>query len=298
MHEPAGSTASPIFVLGMQRGGTNLAVNLMRAHPACCWPDGELHEVLRGRRAEGLASRLGKLAWYVPIMLCSGDFMHPMRSHGRDDLAGVRGRIVKAAIERCIRRNRAAVRAYHDRLRGEATDVRPPATRMVLKVVNGNVPFAWDLERLYGGATFVGIVRHPYAVCEGLMWRGLDLEHAIGVCRSVAATLLDLERERGDDGLTLIRYEDLVREPVERARELYRRCGLDPGNVVWVRLQDKTRDAAGRSLREDRFYRFNEIGRHMRADLNERQSRCLSLAQRARIAHACGRMMQRFDYVR
>lgn len=280
----------------MQRGGTNIAVNLIRSHPDCYWPDGELQEVLRGRSADGVVRRIGKLAWYVPIVLRHGDLLHPMRRQTDGTLSGLTGCWLKTAIERSVKKNRAAVRAYHDRLQETAAADRPDGTRMLLKVINGNTSLAPDLGRLYEGAVFVAIVRHPYAVCEGLMWRGAGLEQAIRTYRSFIETVFDLEREAFY--VTVVRYEDLVRDPVCLAKHMYAQCGLDERRLDWVRLQDKTRDAAGNSVRVEKLYRLDKIGQHMKTDLNEKQAKTLSVDQRTRIASACKQTMERFDYGR
>lgn len=75
------SDSAPIFILGLQRGGTNQLLNALRSHPDTIWPDGEMHEVLRPKPAlRGATAKT--LAGYLPTALRSGDIMNPRRAPG------------------------------------------------------------------------------------------------------------------------------------------------------------------------------------------------------------------------
>ena len=52
-------TGGPIFLLGIQRGGTNQILNILRSHPATFWPSGEFHEVFRPRSLRGRGAGAG-----------------------------------------------------------------------------------------------------------------------------------------------------------------------------------------------------------------------------------------------
>ena len=69
----------PIFLLGIQRGGTNQLLNILRSHPDTCWPQGEFHEVFRwrGLRREGPRAVLAKTIRYAPVRVGVGDILDP-----------------------------------------------------------------------------------------------------------------------------------------------------------------------------------------------------------------------------
>ena len=94
----------PIFLLGIQRGGTNQLLNVLRSHPATYWPGGEFHEVFRPRslRAEGPLRSLRKLARYAPILLDRRRHPRPRPAAGARRAArrGARGRAVAAGLAR------------------------------------------------------------------------------------------------------------------------------------------------------------------------------------------------------
>jgi len=55
----------PIFIVGFQRGGTGILMNLLLSHPNVCTPRGETHQVFRGARnllpVEPLSTYFSKL---------------------------------------------------------------------------------------------------------------------------------------------------------------------------------------------------------------------------------------------
>ena len=124
-------SGGPIFILGIQRGGTNQILNILRSHPATSWPQGEFHEVFRprGLRAERTRA-LAKLRRYAPIYLTAGDILDPDRPPRREGLlAGARGRAVRAGLEGSAAANRTSVAAYKAALRAQgffAADAPPP----------------------------------------------------------------------------------------------------------------------------------------------------------------------------
>ena len=86
--------AGPIFLLGIQRGGTNQVLNILRSHPDTTWPQGEFHEVFRwrGLRREGLGAVVAETLRYAPVRLGAGDILDPDRKAPREGLlTGRRG---------------------------------------------------------------------------------------------------------------------------------------------------------------------------------------------------------------
>jgi Sulfotransferase family len=304
-----GVAGPPVFLLGIQRGGTNQVLNILRSHPATCWPEGEFHEVFRGRVAPGLGSlrREGALRmarkWggYLPILLASGDILDPDREP-RARLDGRRGRAAARGLAASASANRASVARYKAALveRG-FIDAGIAPDRMTVKLVNYNLAFAEDLAALYPGARFVGLIRDGRAVCEGFTARGGGVEAAASAWDFVGRRLIELEAA----GLSLRtwRFEDLVADPGRVAGEIYRFAGLDPAAVRGICLQDKPRRSAGAAGgfagidKRDGFYSLAEIGRHMRADANQGALARLPAAARAAVTERCGPVLGHFGYV-
>ena len=181
--------AGPIFILGIQRGGTNQFLNILRSHPA---PPGRRASSTRSSGGAASAAEktraLAKLRRYAPICLTAGDILDPDRPPRREGLlAGARGRAVRAGLEASTAANRASVPAYKAALREQgffAADA-PPPTGCLTKALNYNLVFVPDLLALWPDARFVGVIRDGRAVCEGHIARGASVAAAV---RSTASS--------------------------------------------------------------------------------------------------------------
>lgn len=293
----------PIFILGIQRGGTNQILNVLRSHPATFWPRGEFHEVFRPRnlRREGLGA-FAKLRRYAPIWASAGDILDPGRKPRRPGLlSGARGRAVRAGLASSAAANTASVRRFKQALRTQGFFEAPAVPdRMLCKVMNYNLGFAEDLAALYPEACFVGIIRDGFAVCEGHIARGASVAAAAEAYNFAARRLI--EGEAAGLRLRTWRFEDLLREPARLAREIYAFCGLDAQATTGICLQDKERilDPAGRikGMRKvDFYYRFEDMGQHMRVDANAGSLARLSAEHRAEIEKRCAPVLRHFGYI-
>jgi hypothetical protein len=298
-------SGGPIFLLGIQRGGTNQVLNILRSHPATCWPQGELHEVFRSRglRAEGPVRALRKLRRYAPILLAAGDVLNPDRPPRRPGrlLAERPGQALRAGLEGSAAVNRESVAAYKAALaeRGLIDPVAAP-DRLVTKAMNYGLALVPDLLALWPDARFVGIIRDGRAVCEGLTVRGAGLSEASAAYAFVGRQLIDLEAA----GLPLRtwRFEDLVADAPGTAAAIYAFCGLDRAATRGVCLQDKERiPKAGGGVAGMRkvahYYSFEEMGRHMRADANAGALGRLPAAAAAEITARCRPVLAHFGYL-
>jgi hypothetical protein len=298
---------APIFLLGMQRGGTNQVLNLLRSHPRIFWPQGEFHEVfrlpgLRGLRQIGLARTLRLLRNYAPIWWERGDILNPDRQPERSGLlAGRSGHAITAGLARSAAANRAGVARYKHAL-AERGLIDPEAApdRMLVKVMNYNLTFVPDLAALYPGAVFVGLIRDGRAVCEGHVARGTNVAAAAALYNFVGRQLIELKA--GGLRLRTWRFEDLLVDPKGVVGDVYDFCGLQRKGVRGVCLQDKERilDAVGKvsGIRKvDRFYALDEVSCHMRADANAAALTRLPAAARDDIERRCSEVLEHFGYV-
>ena len=299
------TTRGPIFILGLQRGGTNQPLNILRSHPATYWPQGEFHEPFRPRRGEPRRkpwSSAVRYLRYAPIWATRGDVLNldaPLR-HPRP-LRGLAGRALRAGLAASSRANRGMVAIYKNTLRerGFLLDDMPP-DRMVVKVMNYNVGLVPDLLELYPDARFVGVIRDGRGVCEGQMARAADVEQATALYNQFGRWLMEYEAA----GLPIRtwRFEDLLADPWTASLEMYQFCDLDPERTLGVLLQDKhrimnARDRITGIAKHDQLYLFSEMARHMRADCNATSLARLSPENRAAIDSHCEDVLRHFGYL-
>ncbi len=298
------TTTGPIFILGLQRGGTNQPLNIFRSHPATYWPQGEFHEPFRPRRSEWRRNPVGsamKCLRYAPIYATRGDVLNldaPL-----DDprpLRGFAGRALRAGLANSSRANAGKIASYKAMLRdgGFYLDDTAP-DRMVVKVMNYNVGLVPDLMELYPDARFVGIIRDGRGVCEGQMARESSVEQATALYNQFGRWLI--EYEAAGMPVRTWRFEDLLSDPWTTSLEMYDFCDLDADRTLGVMLQDKHRimDARDRITgiaKHDRLYLFSEMARHMRADANSTSLARLRTGDRSVIESRCGEVLRHFGY--
>lgn len=296
------SGAGPVFILGLQRGGTNQPLNIFRSHPATYWPQGEFHEPFRPRKFRKNPLTLARqLLRYAPIWLTRGDVLNLDAPPRRErPLRGIAGRALRAGLRDSSRVNRGTVARYKSVLREEGfyADDLPP-DRMVVKVMNYNVGLVPDLMELYPDARLIGIIRDGRGVCEGQMARRAALEQATALYNQFGRWLIDYEAA----GLPLRtwRFEDLMAEPWKVSVEMYEFAGLDPKRTEGVLLQDKHRvveeDRIVGINKIERCYRFSEMAQHMRLDANETSLARLDPRARAEIDSRCAEVLTHFGYL-
>lgn len=218
------SDAAPIFLLGLQSGGADLLQDALRAHRDTVWPEGALHEVLRPRPAF-CAETFETLAGYLPTLLRSGDILNPRRAPG--PLRARDRAWIARELSRATDRNLPAVRRYKRALEAPGMGFPSGRGRMLVKVMNRNVGLAPELDRIYPGARFVGMVRDPYDACESLMAQGADPAMALRLYRDFGEALLRLE-QRGLP-LKLVRHEDMIGDFERTMQAVSDLCSLDRG---------------------------------------------------------------------
>ncbi len=298
----------PIFIVAFAYGGSNILLNLLRTHPDVVSPRGELNEVFKGRIEEPWPTRLAKQLRYLPCALIE-----------RRDIFSFNNWEPRAPF-RPVTRNLVDRILYQERFRAQHesqnlwkhegvkyTREEIASGRLLCKNLDGLILLSRELQGMYPDATFIGLVRNGFAVCEGHMRRGHSLEtiaqrYEQG-CQQMLADARDLPRYH------IVRYEDLVARPQEMLREVYRMADLDIGQIQKVRLQTKrvmradgthalARDAKAQDARfkEVVWYGLDEFGKHFKNDANANQIKRLTDEQRATILRMAGKSLQHFRY--
>lgn len=289
---------APIFVLGFQRGGTNILVNLLSSHPDTQRLGAEIHEVFYGRHGRPVSTWL-KRALSAPLFLSSSpDVLWPYRYHERSALPHLVARYADAIFYA----NRWTRYRDEDRPEGARSHRDRARARLVAKGVNG-VAFATPLLRaMYPDARFVALVRDGFALGESWIRRGWEAEAYARVYQAVCDRIAD-DAEGSSDYL-VVRYEDLVREPVRELTRIYASVGLGDTLPALLKLQAKaTVDASGAHRlsfgtrdREIVWVETEHVHEYLRPDVNQRQIELLPQEQRTLIESVAGRALRTFGY--
>lgn len=297
-------TGGPIFILGMQRGGTNQLLNILRSHPDTIWPDGEFHEVLRPKwDAIAFPAKFSRQLYrYLPVLLRKGDVLSPHKPPGSGALDQRIRTWMAKRLEQATSQNAAEVARFRAamQMQGFSSNGSAAHSRMVVKLVNFNVGFARDLHLIYPDASFIGITREAIGVCESMISRGMPPEKALPLYQFVTRQLLEM-RDSGFP-ILLVRFEEIIADIVDFSARVYAHCGLDADAVTGFCLQDKTRlfDKDGQVVgvqKVDAFFDLTSAGDHLRGDVNATARARMPEDLRRQIDESCGPIMQQLGYV-
>lgn len=283
---------APIFINGFSFGGTNLIMNLLASHRDVCLLSGETHEVFQGgphRVVDKLIRR----------------FHQDM--FGKECL-DVRGKVPKLLMKYIdltfyidkLTTDRNTFKC--DGIRYSLKDIRN--ARVLAKNVNGTVLASGIFADMYPDAIFISLLRNGIALCEGYLRRGWSAEECgrmyERVCRQI------ITDSDGIPNYHIVRFEEMVSDPVKFMKKIYAYAGLDEGVVEKVRLQAKlsmenegTRSYTfGRGKdRETYWFRPDELAKYVRSDVNDNQARQISRHDQDAFLKEARKAMEYYEYL-
>lgn len=280
-------------------------MNLLLSHPLVCVPAGETHEVFKGAPIDSRWHRKRKRVLYdLPIRLTmKQDLFAP-------DLLTARKRPpvwTKHFIDYIffIEKKRAR-HSWHNRYKAEDLEYATHEiadSRLLCKNVNGIIYMRDIFWEMYPDAVFFGLIRNGLAMCEGYTRRGGSAKEFGVLYREVCEKIT--QDATCMKNYHLVRFEEILADPLRVLRGLYRLAGLDVTMVSRVRLQAKgIMDArgvhnlpSGFSDREVVWYSLDELQRHFEPNINENQIKRLSAGECEEFLGEAGDAMERLGYI-
>jgi hypothetical protein len=296
--KPPMLNTAPIFVIGFQRGGTNILTNLIASHPDVCALGRETHQVFYGRHNQGVGKWIDRL-WYVPILVAAR--AHVFRPASLRERNGLPRPAMRYA-DWLLHRSKVATSC-------EMADSEPGATRsherrLLAKNVNGLALATSLLGRIYPDATFVALVRNGLALCESYVRRGWTADAFGTTYERICDRMLQDAGTRQD--YHIVRFEEMIADPAAVIAKVYGYASLDVRRVAKFRLQAKQsmdRDGrrnytfGGEQDRETRWFGLGDLGGCFRKDVDENQIARLADRDRQTFLQRAGRSMARLGYV-
>jgi hypothetical protein len=180
---------------------------------------------------------------------------------------------------------------------------RRVAARLLCKNVGGVALASPVFSAMYPDATFIALVRNGFALCEGYTRRGRSAAHAGKMFETVCQQML--QDAKRIPNYHIVRFEDMVSDPVAVLTEIYRHAGLDISRVTKFRLQvqestgkDGRRSFAfGATDRETRWFSLAELGNCFRRDVNENQIARLGEQDKRIFLQHAERSMEQLGYL-
>ena len=288
---------APIFVIGFQRGGTNILTNLLGSHPDTRFLGRETHMVFYGKSREPVSKWFRRLA-YLPLLIgARGHLFRPASLAERRGISPPLRRYADLLLYRESMANLTSHPATNDS--GRLAHER----RLLCKNVNGLVFATPVFREIYPDATFVALVRNGLALCEGYTRRGMPPAVFGEIYKKVTERMLDDAARLTD--YHVVRFENMISDPVGVIQDVYRRASLDVTAVGKYRLQAKQsmdRDGrrtyafGGQQDREVRWFNASEIGSCFRQDVDASQIARLGHRERSEFLRVAGGAMERLGY--
>ena len=229
----------PIFIHGLQGGGTGILWNIITSHPECLGPRFETNEIfdfglLRFSKALVKRQWTQAINMLELIRMCTQYRFDPRKFQvfdleklvPPDDLViqdqGFRSAVVQRLEELKLDHginpgfDRENFRTPRDQY--TAQDIQN--TRLTAKNLEGCCFLRGFFEDLFSGARFVSIVRNGLAICESNLRHG-RASSATEAGAKYKVLVKEMLRQSGDSNSILVRYEDLVDKPEETIARLY-----------------------------------------------------------------------------
>ncbi|MEM6325519.1 MAG: sulfotransferase [Bacteroidota bacterium] len=287
----------PIFLNCYSRGGSNILWNLFLTHPDVCSPIRETLDIfyrdLPRPRREGVTAALLARQWGL---------FDQWNLAPRGPVPGAAQRYIDRMLfewkMKTLEDDEMRLKAE-----GEAyTREEVERSRLVAKNNNG-LTFLSDLfGDMYPGATFFALVRHPVPLYESHRRRNLtdSVESFASFYRAIATRMLnDAERM---ERYHVLRFGDVLADPVAVMHELYAKADLDPSHVTKVRLKAKPhltpdgQQATGFTVGEHYWFEPENVHALLDPNVNTYSAELLTKAEQDRLLALTADVRARLGY--
>lgn len=290
----------PIFINGFNRGGTNILQFIVLSHPDVCVLRGEIHEIFYGRSTAPVGKWIDR-GLYFPIMAIARQHIFYTRClEERNKIP----RFLMNYIDLLLYRNKlisSANRYKTENIKYSKDEIKK--SRLLCKNTNG-VIFTTNLfSEMYPDATFIALVRNGLALCESYVRRGWNAEDFGTMYEKVCQKIISDNKTVRN--YLIIRFEDLVQDPVPTTKKIYEFARLDITGVTKLKLQSKKsmdkngvrKFMFGEKRGESHWVKIESIGDHLRKDVNKNQIAQLSQDDRKKILQKAKNSMKHFGYL-
>lgn len=265
---------SPIILNCFSRGGSNILWNILLSHPEVCSPIEETLEIFRidwrDLRWSGLQAAWLTRQW---------KFFDQWNLQLRGAISGD----ARAFIDDTLFHWKLKT-LEDDEMRYKTKDVlyttaEVENARLALKNNNGIVFLSEQFAEMYAGLTFFALVRDPIPLYESHKRNHTPVTSSPEKFASFYRQMIEkmwTDAERWDF-YHILRFEDILGNPVQAIRKIYELAGLDIGQVQLMRFKAKPHMQANgshtTSLQAGRHYwlSFDEVPHMLEPEVNQHQ---------------------------
>jgi hypothetical protein len=297
----------PIFIVGFQRGGTAILLNLLLSHPDVCKPRGETHEVFKGRRKllpqEPIDVYLAKLWRYLPILVSQ---RRDLFSIDWWDLRPEVSYQVMDRIDEILFLDKLkALSPTENKYKTENTEYsfeEIKNSRLLCKNLNGLIFTTNLFNKMYPDSTFIALVRNGFALSEGHIRRGVSVSKIAQLYEKGCQKMIDDAMNMKN--YHIFRYEDILNNPLDTLKRIYECADLSIDQVDKIRFVTKPvmtaegqRSLHGMDSDQLIWYDLKNFASFLQVDVNEYQINRLSENQKQSILKHAYITMKYFSYI-
>lgn len=317
----------PIFIHGLQGGGTGILWNFLTSHADCLGPRYETNQIFAYNwrrfmtaipRPREYGYRIPNMLALFPLALRHGFPPRTWRVFAYDDhtprsperysppglAAAVDERLHELKVDHGVRPN--GDRDDEKRRGVKYTRAEIEATRLVAKNIEGLCFLYPFFKQAFPDAKFISITRDGLASCESKLRHGRagSATHAAEVYRDEVGYMVELANKHADDCM-LVRYEDLMAAPLEHIPRIYAFAGLAFSPDQEFRMatrefigREKTR-LAGLEVQAGKDWLSQQelIESFVQPDVNSRARARLSAEDSKEFLRVAGAVMEELRYV-
>ena len=286
---------------GFSFGGTNLLMNLIASHPEVTMLSGETHEIFFSKPNNSLFDKALRRIAYLPVRILTGQ--HVFGKWCFDERKEIPAALMQYVdLIFYIDKITTSRNEYkQEGIRYSPAEIR--RSRFITKNMNGVVFASKRLSEIYPDATFLSLVRNGLPLCEGYVRRGWKAEDVGRMYQTVCQKMI--EDEKSIPHYHIVRFEDMVAEPLAFMKQVYAFADIDLDRVPKVRLQakrsmnkDGTRQYTfgGVKDREIHWFDTKDMDKFMRKDVNKNQAGQLSPQDVTAFLEAARPSLDHFGY--
>lgn len=289
---------NPIILNCFSRGGSNILWNFFISHPSVCHPLQETLEIF------GINLRSFKYEAFKICTLEKYNVFNQWKLYKRKPFS----KRTKTYIDEVFFNKKLGC-FYDNVMKFKSENViytkeEVLKSRLIIKNNNGISFFTENFFELYPDATFIGLIRNPIALYESHKRRKTPVSKSVDTFTHFYHKMVKkMLRDQSEiPNFHIIKFEDLISDPVKSIQKLYGWAGLDFSDIKKVRLKAKPftmeNGIIGNShtFGNHYWFSFKELKTFLDPNVNENQIDKISLNDKSKILTDLSEIIQNLDY--
>lgn len=273
---------APVFLNCFGKGGSNIFLNLFLTHPNLCYPLTETVEIFAVRGNKDLRKTKWRKKTTIEgylVALLSGQ-LRLFDIWNLDDRKPV-SPLVQTIIDKTLHKWKLKVRQHEELKFKNENEIYTldelKQARLVAKNNNGLVFLTDLLAQMYPDATFFALTRHPLPLYESYKRRNVPFEDFVDLYQKVTDKMLHDSIIRKN--YHLVKFEDLLADPVTVMRRVHALAGVDSTQVKKIRFKAKSHrqedgryDASDYTRGQHYWFDFDHVDQILETNINAYQA--------------------------